>query len=201
MTCKVTELAQRAESLAATDPQRSRALYTEAARLEESCLADIPENHPRTWSIRIVSTASLWFKAGDSSRAEDAALAGLASPRITAWGRVHLLDVLRAIRPTPPADPSDLVAVLVSAAASAIDSAPSERPEHAAQLAEMTSGLPVTRASVDALAAELVRMTSAVAMIRDGWISPSLSFAGLVLDGMGPIEAHAAERKRIFGQD
>lgn len=72
--------------------------YALAAQQEEQALAALdPALKLRTWSITIVSAASLWYKARSFAQAQQIAYHGLANTSLMLFAREQLRDLLQTI--------------------------------------------------------------------------------------------------------
>ena len=80
------------------DGHRARELYTVAAQSEESALAELGDDKPRTYGITAVSAVALRYKAGQLSEAQTLAYRSLGSGRLPkfAWRQLEsLTDSIR----------------------------------------------------------------------------------------------------------
>src|SRR4051812_2079850 len=93
------EVSQQAAVLFRTGKAReARALFAEAAALEERALDMLPPKQIRTRGILAVSTVALYFKAASYERAETVAARLMTDHSLPAFARVQLCDLLSEIQ-------------------------------------------------------------------------------------------------------
>jgi hypothetical protein len=76
---------------------QAKLLFIEAARAESNALESVASDKPRTIGITAISTASLWYKAGELLTSEQTAYKALAIPNIPAFAILELRELLQVI--------------------------------------------------------------------------------------------------------
>ncbi len=79
------------------DELAARALYVKAAEAEQNALLQLDTTKARTRGVTAVSVVSLWFKAGDYTKAEQLAYSHLSAADIPAFARSELRSLVQAI--------------------------------------------------------------------------------------------------------